>query len=132
MRFIDLSLPLEDDKAWSPWWARTRLKHQSHRFGQLIVRLLLGVKKQHLATGTGWANDVIKVSTHGTTHVDAPWHYAPTCGGQKARTIDEMPLDWFYGPGVMLDLSHLDRTAAATVDDVQAALAAIGHTLKPG
>jgi kynurenine formamidase len=132
MRFIDLSLPLEDDKAWSPWWARTRLKHQSHRFGQFIVRLLLGVKKQHLATGTGWANDLIKVSTHGTTHVDAPWHYSPTCGGKKARTIDEMPLDWFYGPGVMLDISHLDRTAAATVDDVQAALAKIGHTLQPG
>ncbi len=131
MQFLDLSLPLEDDAAWSPRWARTAVKHQSHRFGRLVVRWLLGVKARHLKTGLGWANDQLALSTHGTTHVDAPWHYSPVCGGQKARTIDEMPLDWFYGPGVMLDISHLDSNAAASLADVQQEFQRIGHTLSP-
>jgi kynurenine formamidase len=132
MRLIDLSLPLEDDRRWSPWWARTRVKHQSHAFGRWVIRLLFGLGAGHLRTGLGWANDVVRLSTHGTTHVDAPWHYAPECQGRPATTIDNVPLDWFYAPGVVLDLRHLDPEAAATVDDVQAALSRAGHPLAAG
>ena len=57
MQFIDLSLPLENDRAWAPWWARNRVKYQDHEFGRRIIRFLLGIKKKHLATGTGWANE---------------------------------------------------------------------------
>ncbi len=95
------------------------------------MRLLFGVKAKHLPTGLGWATDEIRLSTHGTTHVDAPWHYAPVSEGKRARTIDELPLEWFYGPGVVLDVRHLDPTAAASVDDMQAALAKTGHQLEP-
>jgi kynurenine formamidase len=31
-----------------------------------------------VAPDKGWAHDQIKLSTHGTTHLDAPWDYAPT------------------------------------------------------
>ncbi|REJ85486.1 MAG: cyclase family protein [Planctomycetota bacterium] len=96
MRFIDLSLPLEDDRGWAPWWARTRVKYQDHRFGRRAIRLLFGLGAKYLRGGLGWSNEVLKLSTHGTTHVDAPWHYAPVSEGRPARTIDEMPLDWFY------------------------------------
>lgn len=131
MRIIDLSVPLDNDRDWAPWWARTRVKRQNHRFGALVMRWLFGIHRRHLATGTGWANDELRLSTHGTTHVDAPWHYAPRCGGQPARTIDQMPLDWFYGPGVVLDIGHLDANAAASSDDLQAALAKIEYELAP-
>jgi kynurenine formamidase len=132
MRFIDLSLPLEDDRRWSPWWARTRVRHQGHRFGAWAIRLLFGLSPRHLRTGLGWANEVLKLSSHGTTHVDAPWHYAPTCGGKQARMIDELPLESFYGRGVVLDVRQLDSESAAGVEDLQAALAGTGHTLQPG
>ncbi len=131
MQIIDLSVSLEDDRHWAPWWARGRVWRQGHRFGRFVIWLLFGVRAKYLRTGLGWANDVIKISTHGTTHVDAPWHYAPQCEGKPARTIDQMPLDWFYGPGVVLDLRHLESRHAATVVDVQAALDKIGHTLRP-
>lgn len=132
MRFIDLSLPLEDDRRWSPWWARTRVRHQGHRFGAWAIRLLFGLSPRHLRTGLGWANEVLKLSSHGTTHVDAPWHYAPTCAGKQARTIDKLPLEYFHGPGVVLDVRRLDPQSAAGVEDLQAALAGTGHMLQPG
>jgi kynurenine formamidase len=129
MRVIDLSVPLDNDAAWAPWWARNRVKRQGHKFGAFAIRLLFGVGAKYLRTGLGWANDEIKLSTHGTTHVDAPWHYAPTSEGRPARTIDEMPLEWFYGRGVVLDISHLDTNAAASVEDIQAALVKAGRGL---
>ena len=56
MRFIDLSVPLDNDRSWAPWWARNRVKRQDHKFGQRVIRWLFGIRKQHLATGLGWAN----------------------------------------------------------------------------
>jgi kynurenine formamidase len=132
MRIVDLSLPLDNDRAWAPWWARSRVKRQDHRFGRRAIRLLFGLPAKYLKTGLGWANDVITLSTHGTTHVDAPWHYAPSSEGKPAKTIDQVPLEWFYGAGVVLDMRHKARDEAASVEDVQAALERIGHRLSPG
>ena len=131
-QIVDLSLPLENDRAWAPWWARNQVKYQNHQFGKKVIRLLFGLPAKYLKTGLGWANDVIKLSTHGTTHVDAPWHYSPVCEGQPARTIDQMPLDWFYGPGLVLDIRHLDESSAASQRDIEQGLEKIGHQLRPG
>jgi kynurenine formamidase len=132
MRIIDLSVTLESDADWAPWYARNRVKNQTHEFGAWIIWWLFGIRKKHLRTGLGWANDTIKLSTHGTTHVDAPWHYAPTSEGRPAKTIDEIPLDWCFGPGVVLDMRHKDVAEPVTAADVDAALAKIEHELRPG
>lgn len=132
MKYVDLSLPLENDKAWSPWWARNRVTYQGHRFGACVIRFLFGVRKKHLKTELGWANENIALSTHGTTHMDAPWHYGPLCEGRPARTIDQVPLEWCHGAGVVLDIQHLDADSAATLKDIQLALSNIDHVLSPG
>lgn len=132
MKYVDLSLPLENDKAWAPWWARNRVKYQGHRFGAFVIRLLFGPKKKHLKTGLGWANEEISLSTHGTTHMDAPWHYGPECNGELAKTIDQIPLEWCHGPGVVLDIRHVESDSAATLDDITSALKTIDHVLTPG
>lgn len=131
MRIIDLSITLENDAAWAPRWGRNRVKYQGHKFGRFAMWLLFGVRSRDLKTGLGWANETIKLSTHGTTHVDAPWHYGPDCEGKPARTIDEMPLDWFFGSGVVLDIRHLEPDAAATIVDLQEGLQRINYTLRP-
>ena len=69
--------------------------------------------------------------THAGTHVDAPYHYFPTSGGERARTIDELPLDWFVRPGVRLDLRERPWGERIEVEHLEAALAAAGHTLAP-
>jgi kynurenine formamidase len=63
--------------------------------------------------------------------VDAPAHYGPAREG-RARTIDEVPLSWCFGPGVRLDVRALDRVAGVTAEDVEAELARIGHELAAG
>jgi kynurenine formamidase len=132
MEFVDLSATLENDGSWAPPWGRNHIRYESHRFGRFAMWWLFGVTKKYLKTGLGWAHEVLRISTHGTTHVDAPWHYGPQSGGKPARTIDEMPLSTFYGPGVVLDIRHVPAGEAATVADVKAALAGIDHQLRPG
>jgi kynurenine formamidase len=45
----------------------------------------------------------MRFGTHNSTHVDAPWHYNSTTEGRRSQTIDELPLDWFFGPAVVID-----------------------------
>lgn len=127
----DLSVTLENDSNWAPWWARNKVKYQGHRFGRLSIRLLFRLSPKFLKTGLGWANDEIKISTHGTTHLDAPWHYSPVSEGKRSRTIDEIPLDWCFSDGVVLDMRHKKDGDAISVEDIKNELHRIGYEIKP-
>jgi kynurenine formamidase len=81
--------------------------------------------------GLGWAVEEIRAVTHTGTHVDAPYHYAPTSEGKPARTIDQVPLEWCLAPGVVIDVRHKAAGEFITIDDLQAALAKIEYQLKP-
>lgn len=131
-RLVDLSVPVASDKDWAPWWLRTTVRHQDHKFGRRMIRLTHRLPAKYLRTGLGWAHERIKLSTHGTTHLDAPWHYAPTSEGKPARTVDEIPLDWCYGDGVVLDFRDREDGDMIGVEDLRGALERIGHTLKAG
>ena len=73
------------------------------RFLSLVLRHNPGAAGISL-DGHGWAVEQIALSTHTGTHVDAPYHYHPTMnGGEPAWTVDEVPLDWFIGDGVVVD-----------------------------
>jgi len=89
-----------------------------------------GLGPDYWPGGVALSAEIVTLSTHSGTHVDAPLHYGPAVSGHT-RSIDEVPLEWCYGPGVRLDLRHADRTAGITSADVEAALAADGHELAP-
>jgi thiamine biosynthesis lipoprotein ApbE len=77
----------------------------------------------------------VQLSTHNGTHLDAPYHFHSTMDkalGEKkpAITIDEVPLEWCFQPGVKLDFRHLADGYVVTAADVEAELARIGHTLQ--
>jgi kynurenine formamidase len=63
--------------------------------------------------------------------MDAPYHFYPTMAGEKSRTIDEMPLEWAFGPGVVLDMRQMKPRTVITPKDVQQALEKIEYTIKP-
>lgn len=68
----------------------------------------------------GWADDKIKnMGVHSSTHIDAPWHYSPIVEGKKAKTIDEIPLKWLYGDGILIDMSHKKDLEVITAEDIK-------------
>lgn len=132
-RLIDLSAPISASPAELPEPLRTDLSVQDHADGAAQIRALTGVPAELLRDGEGWATETFtNLSTHGTTHVDAPWHYNSTIDGERAATIDELPLDWFLGPGVKLDFTHKADGDAITAAETEQALAAAGHALTAG
>ena len=133
MKIIDLSKTIKYDKK-DPWFMRIKIKHKSHKKSLLIIRYFLGLKKKYFPKDwKGWADDkIIGMGVHATTHIDAPWHYHPTVAGKKAKTIDQVPLEWLYGDGVVIDMTHKADFVEITVSDLQKDLEKNQITLQAG
>jgi kynurenine formamidase len=132
MRIVDLSAPIAPTPPDAAPFERVEIRYTGHAEGAAQVQALLQVPPQLLRNGEGWAvEEFTKLGTHSVTHVDAPWHYNSTVQGRKAATIDQLPLEWFFADGVVVDLTGKADGDKVEVRDVEAALAATGATLKP-
>lgn len=132
-RFIDLSAPIVTTPPDLPPFQRVTITFSTHEAGACEFEQLFGIDRRLLRNGEGPAGEIITfMGTHSTTHVDAPWHYNSVIAGQPAPTIDQLPLEWFFGPGVKLDFRHKEDGDAITVEEIEAALARVGHSLAPG
>jgi kynurenine formamidase len=132
-KLIDISVPLEAGVAADPPGMAPDIQYLGHRQTiESIVGFFPGLTAADLPDGEGWAIEQIRLSTHNTTHLDAPWHYASTMdGGKRAITIDEVPLEWCFQPAIKLDFRHFEDGYVATAKDVEQELARIGHKLSP-
>lgn len=133
MWFLDLSVPLRAGIASDPPGYLPEIDYVDHRRSAPdVVAFFPGMEVGDLPDGEGWAIERIRLTTHNGTHLDAPWHFASTMnGGERAITIDEVPLDWCFRPGVKLDFRHFEDGYVATADDVARELDRIGHALEP-
>lgn len=119
MKIVDLSKPIQYIPG-DPWFMRVKIKHKAHRKAKWLIRILGLPAKLFPNDFNGWADDTIKnMGVHATTHIDAPWHYAPTCEGKPAKTIDQIPLEWCFGEGLVIDMSHKEDFDAITKEDLQ-------------
>jgi len=132
-KFVDLSVPIENDVKSDPPGLEPLLEYRTHKeTAALVAKRYEGLKPEELLDGEGYAIEFLKVNTHNGTHVDAPWHFASTMDrGRPAATIDQIPLDWFFGPGVKLDFRRFPDGHVVSAAEVEAELRRIGHTLKP-
>ncbi len=132
-QIIDLSIFLENDVVSDPEGFRPKISYIDHN--QSVAGLLgffPGLAQGDLPDGEAWAIEKIELITHNGTHLDAPYHFASTMNrGERAITIDEVPLDWCFQPGVKFDFRHFPDGYVVTAQDVEAELARIGHTLSP-
>ena len=133
MKIIDLSKTIRYDKK-DPWFMRIKIKHKPHRQSLFLIRFFLGLNKKYLPKNwQGWADDkIMKMGVHATTHIDAPWHYNSTVAGKPAKTIDQVPLEWLYGEGIVIDVSHKKDFELVGIADLQKDLDKNNITLQKG
>ncbi len=129
--FVDLSVPIQEPREGElegelAKALAARIDYEDHTQSLPIVTRIFGCTPEDLPSGLGWGNEMVSLATHAGTHMDAPWHYFPTCAGEPAKRIDEVPLEDCFGEGVVLDL--LGHEAGERVDQeaVQAAVDAVG------
>ncbi|GAA1745345.1 cyclase family protein [Nonomuraea sp. AD125B] len=155
-RLIDLSMPIEPTP-FDPAVMRKELwrhEHGGRRIGRkaafnrrLPLRLRLARAARYVAGGRRigpgcfpdglfLGNEVLTLSVHAGSHVDAPFHYGPLTGDRPALRVDQIPLERCVGAGVLLRLTHRltgeGPAQGITAADVREELARIGHTLSPG
>lgn len=132
MRLIDLSTTIAPSPPGTPDLIRTELSYHDHADGAATIQSWLKVPPALLRDGEGWATETFtRFGTHDSTHVDAPRHYNSRIQGQPAQAIDELPLEWFFADGVVLEMRHKVDGDPMTAAEAKAELARIGYTLKP-
>jgi len=132
-RLIDLSVALDAGIASDPPIMLPEIEYMTHQdTAEQVVSFFPGLEKKELPGGEGWAIEKLTVYTHNGTHLDAPYHHHSTMNqGEKAITIDEVPLEWCLNRGVKLDFRHFEDGYLVTPKDIDLELKRIGHTLEP-
>jgi arylformamidase len=72
----------------------------------------------------------VTMGVHNGSHADAPFHFQPGAG-----TIDQMPLEIYFGDAVVVDLTkkfETDRTLQITINDLELSATAPRLLLKTG
>lgn len=131
MPLIDLSAPIAPTPPGTPPILEVGIDREDHAAGARAIEQMLGVPSRLLRDHEGWAVETLTLGTHNATHVDAPWHYNSQIQGRRAQTIDELPLEWFLAPGVVLNMTHKADGDAVTQAEAQRELRRVGHELAP-
>ena len=132
-RFVDLSIAIEPALPSDPPMMIPKIDYVAHEAGaEQMKDFFPGVRKDQLPKGLGWALEFVSLTTHSGTHLDAPYHYHPTMDkGKPSLTIDEIPLEWCFGNGVVLDFRHKKDGERITVKDLEKELNRIRYDIKP-
>ena len=150
-KIIDLSLPIETT---NQEFIPPRIKFINHRKGAGLLGLagmiseksriktlfnfllyFLGMKKinyKDFPDKLGLAWEEVKIQTHTGTHLDAPWHFGPNSEGKPSKTIDQIPLEWCYGDGVVLDMRYKQPRELIDVSDLERTCKKINYKIKQG
>lgn len=132
-KFIDISIAIENNDVSDSPLTRPSITYVNHQESVPdLLGFFPGLTREELPDGAGWAIERVELVTHSGTHLDAPYHYHPTMDkGKPAMTIDQVPLEWCFQPGVKLDFRHFPDGYVMRASDVEAELNRIHHELKP-
>jgi len=133
-QLIDLSVTLQNRPGIQYGHGDPEITYMSHEESARERAEVYGLKPDdfNIRGGRYAAVERVSIGTHDTTHLDAPWHFGPTSEGKPAKKIDEVPLEWCYGDGVLLDFHHKKAGESISAGEVSGALDKIGYRLKPG
>ncbi|HSQ89092.1 cyclase family protein [Romboutsia sp.] len=75
----------------------------------------------------GFSARNLLISEHGGTHCDAVWEYKPS-----GKTIENMPLEYFFGSAICIDLSHIPYSRYIEVEDIKKAVKRANQEINKG
>jgi kynurenine formamidase len=130
-RLIDLSLPLVNHSM-EPAAFVPQITYMTPATAARQMAKLFGISLESFPQKVGLAQEWVTLSVHSGTHVDAPSHYGPRPDGRPPMTIDQVPLEWCFGDGVVLDFSALRPGDLMDAARIEEALAAIDHSVEAG
>lgn len=144
MKLIDLSLPIDDTLVETHDAKIDRISHAEgvEHFNWVVMnkqpngqaRFDKGERvatAQEIPDGEMLSLEVVHSSVHMGTHVDAPFHYGSTCEGRPAKMIEDIPLEWCFGHGVVLDFTHMKYPEVIRREHIDQALKKINYRIKP-
>jgi cyclase len=70
----------------------------------LVPEAVGRLRPEHFPSTAFLRHEMVTASVHAGSHVDAPGHYGPPDDGRRGH-INDAPLDFFVGRGVVLDVS---------------------------
>jgi len=115
VKIVDLSMTIESD-----------LTTQRAFTGNVLVNLVSHEQSRKFQAGTPddpftstW--NYLSMTEHCGTHVDAFYHMDP-----NGLSVDEMPLEYFFGKAVCLDLRQIPERGTITPEDLERAEQASG------
>lgn len=135
MRIVDLSSPI-DATGWEPEPVTHHIVSPAegarHMADEMRAHFGIDFDPKVLDDGELLSIDTLTLTTHTGTHVDAPAHYGTRASYRNGgpRTIDELPLDWFYRPGIVLDLTDAPPGVVGA-DRIRAELDRVGRPVRP-
>src|SRR4051812_44781893 len=126
MRIIDLSVEFDPDAPMRPASHKPKITYHDHDAGwRGFEQYFPGVPKTVFPESKAWASEEVTMLTHSGTHMDAPWHYHPTTdhrlvpGGRPSPTIEQVPLEYCFQPGVKLDMRRFPDGHVVTAAEIQ-------------
>ncbi|MGW0534443.1 cyclase family protein [Streptomyces sp. NPDC003032] len=133
VRVIDLSSPV-DASFWEPdpvvHEILTPAQGARHMADEMKEHFGIEFDPGDLPGGELLSLDTLTLTSHTGTHVDAPAHYGSVGEYGTPRTIDQMPLDWFLRPAVVLDLTE-SGVGTIGVEQIEKAIAEAGYRPQP-
>lgn len=137
-KFVDISMAMDADIISDPEMMAPTIEYLDHTDTiDQVLTFFPGLTVDQVPDGKAWAYEKLVTTTHNGTHLDSPYHFHPRMnealvkGGERSITIDEVPLEWCFNPGVKLDFRHMEDGYVATANDVEAELKRIEHDLRP-
>lgn len=143
-QIIDLSLPIDDTLKETHAAKIERINHKQgieHLNWVLMSKEPNGqqwfdkghrlIKPEDVPDEELLSLEIVHSSVHMGTHLDAPFHYGSKCEGRTSKYINDLPLEWCYADGVVLDFRHKKYPETIKKQDVITALDKIKYKLKP-
>src|SRR6266849_6349014 len=132
-RIIDLSSSLDNETVLDYPFMRPRIEYRTNsQNAPLLLEIFPGLRREDLPDGEGWAVELVQLTTHNGTHMDAPMHFqSKSIDGKRMMSIDEVPLEWFFRPAVKLDFRQLPDGHVVGAAEVEEEFKRIGHELRP-